>query len=111
MGLRGPGAARARAAREQAAELARDLPWEKAGLTRAQRVVAFLEFLPVTKGHRVGENMVLLPKQRRFVRRVYGGLCAAFMAGLRKIVFALRSKVNLAATEKRVWLPGWRSAT
>jgi phage terminase large subunit-like protein len=72
MGLRGPGAARAKKAREQAAELDRDLPWEKAGLTRAQRVIAFLEFLPVTKGRRVGENMVLLPKQRRFVRRVYG---------------------------------------
>ncbi len=72
MGLRGPGAARAKAAREKAEELDRDLPWEKRGLTRAQRVIAFLEFLPVTKGRRVGENMVLLPKQRRFVRRVYG---------------------------------------
>ena len=41
MGLRGPGAAIAKAAREQAAELDRDLPWEKAGLTRAQRVLPF----------------------------------------------------------------------
>ena len=72
MGLRGPGAARARAAREQVAELDRDLPWEKTGLTRAQRVIAFLQFLPVTKGRCVGENMKLLPKQRRFLRRVYG---------------------------------------
>jgi len=72
MGLRGPGAAKAKIAREQAEELDRDLPWEKAGLTRAQRVIAFLEFLPVTKGRLVGKNMVLLPSQRRFVRRVYG---------------------------------------
>ncbi len=72
MGLRGPGASRARAARAKAAELDRDIPWEKAGLTRAQRVISFLEFLPVTKGRRGGEDMVLLPKQRRFIRRVYG---------------------------------------
>ncbi len=72
MGLRGPGASRAKAAREKVAEIDRDLPWENAGLTRAQRVIVFLEFLPVTKGRFAGQNMVLLPKQRRFVRRVYG---------------------------------------
>jgi phage terminase large subunit-like protein len=72
MGLRGPGAARAKEARAKAAELDRDIPWEKAGLTRAQRVISFLEFLPVTKGRRAGEDMVLLRKQRRFIRRVYG---------------------------------------
>ena len=72
MGLRGPGASRAKIAREQAAEIDRDLPWEKAGLTRAQRVVAFLQFLPITKGRLVGSDMRLLPKQRRFIRRVYG---------------------------------------
>ncbi len=72
MGLRGPGASRAKAAREKAAELDRDLPWLSAGLTRSQRVIAFLEFLPVTKGRLVGSDMVLLPNQRRFIRRVYG---------------------------------------
>ena len=48
-------------------------PWLLPGLTRAARVIAFLEFLPITKGILRGKRMVLLPHQREFVERVYGG--------------------------------------
>lgn len=71
MGLRGPGASRARVAREQAEKSTRKLPWEKKGLSRVGRIIAFLEFLPITKGKLLGRRMKLLPKQRRFIERVY----------------------------------------
>ena len=72
MGLRGPGASRARIAREAAEQLDRQLPWTKKGLSRVQRIIAFLEFLPITKGKLQGKSMTLLPKQKKFIRRVYG---------------------------------------
>ena len=52
----------------------RRLPWKKRGLSRAQRVIAFLEFLLITKGPLAGEKMKLLPGQRRFVEALYGDL-------------------------------------
>jgi phage terminase large subunit-like protein len=72
MGLRGPGASRARLAREAAEQLDRTLPWTKKGLSRVNRIIAFLEFLPITKGKLQGQSMKLLPKQKQFIRRVYG---------------------------------------
>jgi phage terminase large subunit-like protein len=50
----------------------RILPWEKKGLSRVQRVIAFLEFLPITKGILIGKKFKLLAGQRRFIERVYG---------------------------------------
>lgn len=50
----------------------RRLPWDKPGLSRAERVIAFLEFLPITKGILRGKKLKLLPNQRRFIERVYG---------------------------------------
>jgi hypothetical protein len=46
-------------------------PWKRRGLTRAGRVLAFLESLPITKGHLRGKKMRLLPEQRQFIERVY----------------------------------------
>ena len=48
-------------------------PWQAQGLSRVERIVLFLEGLPITKGHLRGERMRLLPSQREFVERVYGG--------------------------------------
>ena len=48
-------------------------PWLTGKKTRAKRVIAFLEFLPITKGILRGKRMRLLPHQREFVERVYGG--------------------------------------
>jgi phage terminase large subunit-like protein len=62
-----------RAAKEKlAGKRKRKLPWEKPGLSRVERVIAFLEFLPITKGILIGKKMRLLPGQRRFIERVYG---------------------------------------
>ena len=47
-------------------------PWKARGLSRAERVIAFLEFLPVTGGLLAGRQMRLLPNQREFITRVYG---------------------------------------
>lgn len=48
------------------------MPWEKKGLSRVQRLVAFMEFLPITKGILAGEKMKLLPNQVDFIEAVYG---------------------------------------
>lgn len=71
MGTRGRGALLTREAREQAAATTRRLPWRRKGLNRVERVVAFLEFLPITKGPLAGKRMKLLPEQRSFVEEIY----------------------------------------
>lgn len=76
MGLRGPGAARLREAREALPTRKRRMPWERKGLTRPQRVRAFCEFLPVTKGPLAGRRMKLRREQREFIDEVYGNLDA-----------------------------------
>jgi phage terminase large subunit-like protein len=48
------------------------LPWQKKGLSRVERVIAFLEYLPITKGILIGRKLRLLPNQRQFIERVYG---------------------------------------
>lgn len=86
--MRGPGAARQRLAKEQAAETKRRLPWKKKGLSRAERVIKFLEFLPVTKGRRRGKKMRLLPSQREFIENVF----ATDKAGRSKVSLAILSQ-------------------
>lgn len=71
MGLRGIGAS-PRSGKGKAAASFRDvLPWEAKGLSRAERVIAFCEDLPVTQGSLAGTNAKLRPWQRKFVRAVY----------------------------------------
>lgn len=76
MGKRGPGAGRLKAAREALPKRKQRLPWERKGLSRAERVIAFLQFLPITKGPLAGRKMKLLPEQREFVEEIYGNLRA-----------------------------------
>ncbi len=87
MGLRGPGAARQRAAARGAGQLptagtlfadweppsekAIPHPWEAAGLSRAERVLAFIERLPCTKGFGVGEPIRLEPFQSAWIEAIY----------------------------------------
>jgi phage terminase large subunit-like protein len=49
----------------------RMLPWKRKGLSRVERVLRFLEFLPITKGRLTGKPLRLLPNQRRFVETIY----------------------------------------
>src|SRR5689334_19935097 len=88
MGARGRGALLSKSDREEAQKSTRELPWKKPGLNRAQRVIAFLEFLPVTKGILAGKPMELLPDQREFVEVIYGRLRED---GRREVTLAIKS--------------------
>lgn len=72
MGARGPGAARMKQAAAQLETAALDWqPWEADGLSRAERVIAFIESMPITKGYGAGENVQLLPFQRDWIEAIY----------------------------------------
>jgi phage terminase large subunit-like protein len=68
MGLRGPGANKIKR-RLKAARSSH--PWDKPGLSRAEKVVAFIESLPCSSGPLAGTNFKLRPWQKRFIRAVY----------------------------------------
>ena len=71
MGLRGSGA-KPLAGRGAAEVVLRDvLPWEVAGLSRVERVIAFLEDMPITQGKLAGQKMKVRPWQRAFIEAVY----------------------------------------
>ena len=57
--------------------------------SRVDRVVAFLQDLPITKGIYAGRKMKLLPGQRKFVQAVYGRLSKD---GRRQIRIAIKSE-------------------
>ena len=72
MGKRGPGAGKLRQAAkayDEAAFVAH--PWDKEGMPEHERVIAFLETLPIVSGLKAGEQLELLEFQRQFVRGVY----------------------------------------
>ncbi|WP_337190877.1 terminase large subunit [Qipengyuania algicida] len=46
-------------------------PWQLEGLTRAERVIAFIEDLPVTKGFGAGQKVSLEPFQRDWLLAIY----------------------------------------
>lgn len=59
MGLRGPGAKPKNSAKKTTQKLRKTLPWERKGLSRLERVVAFIEDMPVTQGTLAGTKMKL----------------------------------------------------
>jgi phage terminase large subunit-like protein len=72
MGKRGPKTGAAKAAENTAKPSWRGKPpWEKRGLSRAGRVVAFIECLPITSGMHSGQKMQLRPWQREIIEAVY----------------------------------------
>jgi phage terminase large subunit-like protein len=88
MGLRGTGA-NPRRKSPLTRKRRRALPWQKKGLSRVERVIAFLEFTPITKGILAGTTMKLLPGQREFVQQIYGRVAAD---GRRNIRIAIKSE-------------------
>ena len=56
---------------------------------RVDRLIAFLESLPITKGIYAGRKMRLLPGQREFIKAVYGRVGAN---GRRQIRIAIKSE-------------------
>lgn len=72
MGLRGPGAKpKGKGADVLSKPLRKRLPWDRKGLTRVERVIAFLEDLPITQGRLAGTKMKVRPWQREFLEAVY----------------------------------------
>jgi phage terminase large subunit-like protein len=69
MGARGPGAKPVRSKPENLVSVSHS--WEKRGLSRAERMIRFIESLPVTSGLLAGKKMKLLPFQKDFLRCVY----------------------------------------
>jgi phage terminase large subunit-like protein len=88
LGLRGPGAKPIkRPALTVVSEAPAAHPWDAPGLSPAERVIAFVESLPVTSGSHAGRPFRLRPWQKKFVRAVY----ATDRAGLRKVRTAVLS--------------------
>lgn len=48
-----------------------DHEWLKPGLSRSQRMIRFIESLPVTKGILAGETFKLIPSQVAFIEAIY----------------------------------------
>ncbi len=71
MGLRGPGSNRKTLFPTAGKKRRRKHPWELKGLSRAARVIAFLESLPCTKGYGAGEPLKLLDFQKDWIEAVY----------------------------------------
>jgi len=99
MGLRGIGA-KTKAQREtEAAKLRKRLPWQRKGLTRAERVIAFCEDFKITSGKLAGKKVKLREWQKDDIRKIY----AEDSAGLRPVQTAILSmarkngKTQLAA--------------
>lgn len=75
------------------------LPWDEPGLTRAERVIAFCEDLPITAGKLAGTKMGLREWQRDYIRAVYAE-DAAGMRPIRTAVLTMgrkNGKTQLAA--------------
>lgn len=72
MGLRGPGARPVRRAKKNESAPKRRRPaWEKPGLSRAERVIAFCETLKITSGMHAGRKLKLREWQRKIVKAIY----------------------------------------
>lgn len=57
---------------DEVSRLRSTLPWEVEGLSRLDRVVAFLEDLPITQGSLSGTKLAVRSWQRAFLAEVYG---------------------------------------
>ena len=71
MGLRGPGAKPMKKAAVIAITKPDNQLWDAPGLSRCDRVVTFIESLPVTSGALAGSQFRLRPWQRKFLARIY----------------------------------------
>jgi phage terminase large subunit-like protein len=71
MGLRGIGAKPKRASSAAPPASTEPHPWDVPGLSRAGRVIAFVQSLPITSGPLAGTSLKLRPWQRKFINAVY----------------------------------------
>lgn len=71
MGLRGPGARAVKKLPAKPKAKGKSRPWDAKGLTRAARVIAFMESLPITSGALAGTTFRLRTWQRAFIEAIY----------------------------------------
>lgn len=71
MGKHGIQSAISKAIKPRRACKAKTLPWNKKGLSRAERVIAFCEFLPCTSGIFAGQRLTLRDWQKSIVGEIY----------------------------------------
>jgi len=85
MGKRGPTSAAKKSAKQQKPCRSKVLPWNKKNLSRAARVIAFCEYLPITAGIHAGRKLKLRDWQKEIVNSIY----AVDRKGKRKVRTAL----------------------
>jgi phage terminase large subunit-like protein len=69
MGLRGPNA---KPVKQQGRKSSRRRPtWLKPGLSRAERVIKWIEHLKITSGSHAGRKFRLRPWQRKIIKAIY----------------------------------------
>jgi phage terminase large subunit-like protein len=71
MGLRGIGATPKKRLSKTPPAASKPHSWEVPSLSRAERVVRFVESLPCTAGLLAGQNLKLRPWQKKFIKAVY----------------------------------------
>jgi phage terminase large subunit-like protein len=71
MGMRGIGARPKLKQQSRPPTSAEQHAWQRAGLSRAERIIRFVETLPCTQGPLAGTTLALRPWQKRFIRTVY----------------------------------------
>jgi phage terminase large subunit-like protein len=71
MGMRGINATPKRTLSRSRATALLQHPWDAPGLSRAERVIRFVNSLPCTAGPFAGTNLKLQPWQKRFIKAVY----------------------------------------
>lgn len=71
MGRRGIQSAASKAIKPRRKSRALTLPWAKQRLSRAARVIAFIEFLPITSGIHAGRKLLLRPWQKDIINAIY----------------------------------------
>jgi phage terminase large subunit-like protein len=71
MGMRGINATPKRHQKPAVPAAIPDHPWQNRRLSRADRVIKFIETLPVTAGPLAGTTLELRPWQKRFIKAVY----------------------------------------
>ena len=71
MGMRGINATPKRTSRRSRSTVLPPHPWDAPGLSRAEKVIRFVETLPCTAGLLAGTTLKLRPWQKRFIRAVY----------------------------------------
>ena len=108
MGVRGPNARPVKKAGEGGGKPRRRPAWRRSGLTRAERVIKFIESLKITSGSHAGRKFRLRPWQREIIEAIY----ATDGAGKRKVRQALvtiprkNGKTQLAAALALAHLAG-----